>query len=197
MLAPMEVRIEPLSQESWPALAALFQQGGDAKWCWCNYWRIRNADWGDADAAVNRRRLRRLVDRDLAPGLVALDGDGQALGWVSLGPREEFARLEHSRVRPRLDDLPVWSIVCFVVGRASRRQGLEGRLLEGAIQHARKHKAPALEAYPVDPAAGGKATAATLYSGTLSTFLRAGFRLVHEIDSPQATVRRAIVRLEL
>jgi GNAT superfamily N-acetyltransferase len=83
-----------------------------------------------------------------------------------------------------------------VVGRASRRKGLEGRLLEAAVEHAREHGAPALEAYPVDPAAG-KATAATLYSGTLSTFLRAGFRVVREIDSPQATVSRAIVRLEL
>jgi hypothetical protein len=102
----MDVRIEPLSAESWPALVALFQQGGDPKWCWCNYWRIRSADWGDANAVVNRRRLRALVDRDLAPGLVALDADRQAVGWVSLGPREEFDRLEHSRVRPRLDDVP-------------------------------------------------------------------------------------------
>lgn len=140
--------------------------------------------------------MRALVDRDLAPGLVALDPDGQAVGWVSLGPREEFGRLEHSRVRPRLDDVEVWSIICFVVGRASRRQGLGGHLLDAAIDYAQEHGAPALEAYPVDPTAG-KATPATLYSGTLSTFLRAGFRVVREIDSPRATVSRAIVRLEL
>jgi hypothetical protein len=43
----------------------------------------------------------------------------------------------------------------------------------------------------------GKPSAATLYSGTLSTFLRAGFRDPRTVDSPQATVTRAIVRLDL
>ena len=32
------------------------------------------------------------------------------------------------------------------------------------------------------------------YTGLLSTFLKAGFEVVHTIDSPQATVRRVIVR---
>jgi len=43
----------------------------------------------------------------------------------------------------------------------------------------------------------GKPTSPTLYTGTLSTFLRAGFRVVREVDSPQATVARSIVRLDL
>ena len=31
------VRIEPLSATTWPALEALFRQGGDPRWCWCEY----------------------------------------------------------------------------------------------------------------------------------------------------------------
>jgi GNAT superfamily N-acetyltransferase len=190
------VRIVPLGPEAWPALAALFEEGGDPRWCWCQFWRVRGADFGSSATGANRDRLHALIERDPAPGLVALDEDGQAVGWVSLGPREDFERLERSRVRPRLDDVPVWSIVCFVVSRRARRSGLQLQLLEAAIAYAREHGAPALEAYPVDTSMG-KPTAATLYSGTLSTFQRAGFRVARQVDSRQATVVRSIVRLEL
>jgi GNAT superfamily N-acetyltransferase len=85
---------------------------------------------------------------------VALAKDGRAVGWVSLGPREDFERLERSRVRPRLDDIAVWSIVCFVVAKRARRQGVGAQLLDAAIDFARQHGAPALEAYPVDTSTG-------------------------------------------
>ena len=160
------------------------------------FWRNRGVDFSRSTAASNREALRGLIAREPAPGLMALDDDGTALGWVSLGPREDYERLERSRVRPRLDDLPVWAIVCFVVARRGRRTGVAAKLLDAAIDYAREHGAPALEGYPVDTTTG-KPSAATLYSGTLSTFQRAGFRNARTIDSPQATVQRAIVRLDL
>ena len=64
--------------------------------------------------------------RIAAPGLVAYDGE-VAVGWVSVGPREDYERLAYSRVLAPIDDTPVWSIVCFVVGRRSRRQGVGER----------------------------------------------------------------------
>ena len=77
-----------------------------------------------------------------------------------------------------------------------RRRGLAAPLLDAAIAFARENGAPALEAYPVDTNEG-RPTAATLYTGPLSTFLRAGFVVVREVRSPQATVTRTIVRLHL
>jgi len=192
----MDVQIQPLTPELWPALAALFESGGDPRWCWCMYWRLRGTDYSESSPEKNRAGLRSLVDRERPPGLVAVDQEGRVVGWVSLGPREEFERLERSRVRPRVDDRPVWSIVCFVVARSARRQGLAGKLLDAAMSYAREQGAPRLEAYPVDTETG-KPSSATLYTGTLSTFLRAGFKVVKEVDSPQATVARAIVRKEL
>jgi GNAT superfamily N-acetyltransferase len=192
----VDVRIEPLAEENWAALEALFTEGGDPRWCWCMYWRRRGVEFDTSTPEANRDGLRELVEHDPAPGLVALAEDGRAVGWVSLGPREAFERLERSRVRPRIDDVPVWSIVCFVVSRRARRTGLQGKLLEAAIAYARERGAPALEAYPVD-ASVGRPSAATLYTGTLSTFLRAGFRVVREVRSPAASVARSIVRVEL
>jgi len=78
----------------------------------------------------------------------------------------------------------------------TRGQGLTTRLLDAAMAYAVEHGAPAVEAYPVDPG-DGRIPAALGYTGVLSTFEAAGFKVVQEIVSPQATVRRVIVRREL
>jgi GNAT superfamily N-acetyltransferase len=186
--------IVPLTPDRWDDVAALFGEGGDPKSCWCMFWRLRSKDWSFANTRETRDGLHALVDerQDPAPGLLAYR-DGRAVGWVSVGPREDYERLTNSRVRPKIDDVPVWSVVCFVVSKQDRGQGLSSRLLDAATAYAVDHGAPGLEAYPVDPG-DGRVPAALGYTGLLSTFEAAGFRVVHEIDSPQSKVRRVIVR---
>ena len=193
------LEIVPLTPDRWHDVAALFGEGGDPKTCWCMYWRIRSKDWSFSNTRETREGLHRLVDeaRDPAPGLLAYrDGGTTPVGWVSVAPRDDYERLTNSRVRPRIDDLPVWSVVCFVVSKRERGQGLTSQLLDAAMAYAVDHGAPGLEAYPVD-AGDGRVPAALGYTGILSTFEAAGFRVVHEIDSPQSKVRRVIVRREL
>jgi GNAT superfamily N-acetyltransferase len=158
------------------------------------YWRIRSKDWSFANTAELRAGMHRLVDedRDPAPGLLGYR-DGRAIAWVSVAPRDDYERLTNSRVRPKIDDTPVWSVVCFVVSKAARGEGLTSRLLDAATDYARAHGAPALEAYPVDPG-DGRVPAALGYTGLLSTFEAAGFEVVRDIDSPQSKVRRVVVR---
>ena len=192
--AAAPVEIHPLTPDRWPDVEALFSEGGDPRNCWCMYWRLRGKNWSFTNAGETKQGLHELVDqdRDPAPGLLAYQ-DGRAIGWVSVAPREDYDRLEHSRVRPRLDDTPVWSIVCFVVSRKQRGRGLTGRLLDAAVDYARTHGATALEAYPTD-VGDSRIPSANGYTGVLSTFEAAGFEVVHEIDSPTATVKRVIVR---
>jgi GNAT superfamily N-acetyltransferase len=193
----MDLDIRPLTGETWTALTSLFEEGGDPSWCWCQFWRSSGFNPNRAEQkAVDRASLEAQARGPLPPGLVALDPEGRAVGWVSVGPRAEFEHLERSRVRPRLDDVPVWAILCFVVSRRARHQGVAGQLLDAAVRFAREHGAPAIEAYPVDTSQG-KPTPPTLYTGTLSTFERAGFRVMRQVESRQATVVRDIVRLDL
>jgi hypothetical protein len=127
-----DLEIQPLTPDRLPDLAKLFGQGGDPKWCWCSWYRLRSVDFAGATPASNRRVLERAVtttaSEDRAPGLVAYIGE-EAVGWVSLGPRDDYERLRHSRVLAPVNDEPVWSIVCFVVGRKSRGQGIATALL--------------------------------------------------------------------
>ena len=88
------VKIVPASPVVWPLIADLFASGGDPRWCWCQWWRKRNANWTNTTAEDNRADLETLVEREPAPGLVAIE-DGRAVGWVGLGPRDDFRASAH------------------------------------------------------------------------------------------------------
>jgi ribosomal protein S18 acetylase RimI-like enzyme len=190
-----ELTIVPLTAARVADLATLFDQGGDPRSCWCTYYRVRGRSWSNSTPADNRALLGEVAGRALAPGLVAY-GDGGVVGWVSLGPREDYERLAYSKVLAPIDDRPVWSIVCFVVGRQSRGLGIAGALLDAAIDHARASGATTLEAYPTDTD-GDRVPSANLFKGTLSMFLRAGFTVVARRQANATSAPRPIVRLEL
>ena len=192
--ASPDISVKPLTRARFDDLAALFMQGGDPKWCWCMYYRKRGADWA-SNARENRAALRTLAGRRRAPGLVAYI-DGRAVGWVGLAPREDYERLESSKVLARIDDKPVWSIVCFVVAAKSRGQGIATALLRGAIDYARKRGATMLEAYPVSDTRG-RIPAADAYHGSQSMFKKQGFKLIEVRQWNKSSPLRPIMRLSL
>ena len=196
MSEPSAIDVLPLTPARFADLATLFEEGGDPKWCWCTYFRSRGRDWSNSTADGNRGELEALAKRDLAPGLVAYRDD-QAVGWVSLAPRDDYERLATSKILAPLDDLPVWSIVCFVVSRQSRGQGIAASLLDAAIAYARSHGATTLEAYPVEVPEGERIPAANAFHGTLTMFERAGFTVVERRQWNATTPVRPIVRLAL
>jgi GNAT superfamily N-acetyltransferase len=195
-VAEPQLQIRPLTPETFDRLGELFAEGGDPRWCWCAFWRLRGSGGLKVDAAENRALLAGLAQRgNPAPGLVALR-DGRVVGWVSLGPRDAYPRLTHSKVYAPVDDRPVWSIVCFVVSRPERGQGVGGALLAAAVEHARRHGATTLEGYPVD-AGAGRVPAGRANTGTVSMFTRAGFTLVATRQATPTARPRLIMRREL
>jgi GNAT superfamily N-acetyltransferase len=191
------VTIQPLTEETWEALAALFREGGDPRWCWCQFWRMRSKDFATMKVPELRERLHGQARSDLSPGLVAFHGD-RAVGWVSVAPRGDYERVVRSKVIPTIDDRPVWSIVCFAVSATARRRGVAVALLEAAVAFARAHDAVALEAYPLALEPGAALNPDAVYTGTLSMFERAGFQVVADRASdPSSSKPRVVVRREL
>jgi GNAT superfamily N-acetyltransferase len=117
--------------------------------------------------------MKRVVERGPAPGLIAY-ADGEPVGWCAVAPRESYPVLERSRVLKRIDDEPVWSIVCFFVAKRFRERGLTGELIRAAVRHAASHGARIVEGYPVEPAKGRTADVFA-YTGLASAFRKAGF----------------------
>ena len=144
---------------------------------------------GSTRAEVNKTQLKKLVKAGRPPGLIGYRGK-VPVGWVSIAPREEYARLAHSPVMKPIDDRPVWSIVCFVVPAEYRDQGVARALLAGAVAYAKKHGARLIEAYPVDKPARSKDD--FMWFGAKSMFDKAGFSEVAR-RKPQ----RPMVRLRL
>jgi len=191
----MKLTVHPLTSERWPDLEAIFEARGCsvARGCWCMFYR-RSGERpprapGVTQAQQERAALKALVDAGVTTGLVGYRGE-TPVGWVSLGPREDYAKLRRSPVMKAVDDAPVWSIVCFVVPAAHRGQGVARALLEGATAWAREAGVTLLEAYPVDRA--DRSNVDSMWFGAKSMYDEAGFEEVAR-RKPQ----RPIVRLRL
>jgi GNAT superfamily N-acetyltransferase len=190
-LSPI-VSVHPLTEARWPDLLTLFGPGGACFGCWCQYWRRPRAEWRRAKAAENKSALETQARSDQPPGLIGYDASGAPVGWVSLGPREDFPGLRNSRFFGDTPDAPgLWSVVCFFVPAAYRGSGVAAAMLAGAVRHARRAGARVLEAYPWD--LGVKSAAASsLYVGTLPMFAAAGFREVSRRVPHRPIVRRRV-----
>jgi GNAT superfamily N-acetyltransferase len=92
--------------------------------------------------------VRELVAEDPPPGVLAYDGD-EVVGWAAVHPRADTSYATNRRI-PHVDALDVWSVWCLRVRPGFRGRGISHPLLEGAVEFARAHGAPAIEGYPVD-----------------------------------------------
>lgn len=148
-----------------------------------------NPPAGVRRSAGNRAALKALVDAGRPPGLIGYHGR-TPVGWVSLGPRREFLRLERSSVMKPVDDKPVWSIICFVVPAEHRGRGIARALLSGAVDYARKRGATLVEAYPVDKRT--RSNDIDMWFGSKSMYDRAGFKEVARRKPARPVVRRRV-----
>jgi GNAT superfamily N-acetyltransferase len=147
------------------------------------------------DMAGRIGHMRSLCRGEPGPGVLAYV-DGDVAGWCSVAPKDTHRALVNSRTIPHVDDEGVWSIVCFVVRPAYRRQGLMHRLLEGAVEHAQLMGAPAVEGYPVD-VGDGRVDQTSGYVGTVQLFEAHGFERTCQTNGRRGGKPRWLVRRTL
>ncbi len=184
------ITIVPLTASRWDDLKRLFGANGVCRGCWCMFWRVRGRAFSLGWGAKNRTAFRRVVKRGPPPGLLAYAGV-EPVGWCALAPREEYPRLQHSRVLKPVDDRSVWSVTCFFVARAHRGSGLTVRLLRAASTFARARGARILEGYPTDTK-GKRSADVWVYTGLLPAFEKAGFREVARRSRTRPILRRRL-----
>lgn len=165
----------PLTPDRWPDFETLFGQCGAYGGCWCMFWRMPASAWNHSTREQNKEGIKAIVESGPPPGLLAYARD-VAVGWVSVGPREAFPRIERSRTLKRLDEQPTWSVNCFFIAEPYRGQGLMLALLQAAVAYARDHGAALIEGYPREPG-DERLGAMQGYVGIASVFRQAGFRL--------------------
>ena len=184
-------RIVPVTPARWDDLEQLFGPRGACAGCWCMFMRLPLAEFRRGKGEGNRRALRALV-AERPPGLLAYAGR-EPVGWIAVAPREEYRRLENSRVLAPVDGERVWASPCFFVKSGHRGGGLSRALLAAATAFAQRHGAGALEGYPNVNTAHRQA-AAFVWSGFESTFRRAGFTEVARRSPVRPILRRTFDR---
>jgi GNAT superfamily N-acetyltransferase len=190
----MTLEVVPATADRWADIAKLFEGHGQLG-CWCQYWRHSASDYRRSGPGSGEVNLREQVAGGPPPGLIAYL-DGEPAGWLGLWPRHQLERLVRSRTIPVVDDVPVWSIVCFQIRVGFRRQGVADGLLRAAVDYAQASGVPALEAYPIDPE-GQRVDVSFGYVGFTGMFERAGFERVLETPAKSASRHRWLMRLDL
>ncbi len=187
----MAVTIRPVSEALFDDVQTVFGTRGQAARCQCQGYRMGWYDQHSDNVAGRRELLRDQVSE--GHGLLAYL-DGEPVGWCSVAPRCDYRYLRQTTWKGRAedkDDPSIWAVTCFVTRAGYRREGVSRALAAGTIDLARAAGARAVEAYPMKPAAGKEVTWGEMHVGALSSFLAAGFQVVHV-----PSLRRAIVRYD-
>ena len=141
-------------------------------------------------ATRNRREKRTLVEKGQAHGVI-IYSNGEPVGWCQYGRKEELPRIDNRPRYRRLNledgpDIRSWRITCFIVHENHRGHGVASGALEAALDAIRRKGGGLVEAYPVSKTDQGSNY---LYSGTVTMFEKAGFKIVGPLsDSRTSTV---------
>ena len=148
-----------------------------------------------SDSAAKRAALRRRVAEGVPVGILGYV-DGEPVAWCSIAPRETYRGLgDVSQATtgcapisgPADGQDRVWSLVCFFVPRRLRGHGVTRRAIEAALDHAGRHGATVVEAYPVEPD-----SPSYRFMGFISSFAAAGFTEVGRAGSRRHVMRRRL-----
>jgi GNAT superfamily N-acetyltransferase len=180
--------VEPLTKVNWSKFTQLFGDNGACGNCWCMYFRLPKKNFVEGKINEgNKSALKELVWAERPTGILAFY-ESQPIAWCAFAPREDFIKLEKSRVHKRIDNNLVWSIPCTYIDRNFRRQGVSVELLKGVVKYARECGIRIIEAYPTIPTQE-KLPDSFAWIGLYKSFERAGFEIVDNTSKNRPMVR--------
>ena len=183
-----QLTYEPLTRKNWGQFVELFGNKGACGNCWCMYYRLPKSVFNEGKMEEgNKQAMKDIVWEDKPAGILGFY-DGLPIAWCAFAPREDFIKLEKSRVHKPIDDKKVWSIPCFFIDKKFRRLGVSVALLKGVIRYAGENGIKIIEAYPTIPTQE-KLPDSFAWIGLYKSFERAGFEIVD-----RTSVNRPMVR---
>ena len=188
-----DVVIQPLTPDLLGDWLAFFDQDAfadnpDWSGCYCQWFHVdhEQGDWESRTSEENRAASIELINARRLQGYLAFLRERPA-GWCQAAPRLAIPAIANDPELAVDDAGEVGSIVCFLVAKPFRGQGVAAGLLDAACAGFRERGLRVAEAYPSRTAAGDAAN----YHGPLALYLRAGFKPYREVG------QSVIVRREL
>ena len=182
-----DLKVKPLTPETWNDFELLFGPKGAYGGCWCMWWRLPRKEFEAGQGQKNRDAMKAIVDSGTIPGLIAYKDD-EPCGWCSVAPRDHYSSLERSRVLKRLDDLSVWSLVCFFINKKYRGISLGEKIIRGAIEYVKTQGGQIVEAYPTNIHKKNMSPVST-FMGIPKIFERVGFKEVRRPSKSKIIMR--------
>ena len=195
------IRVVPANEAPWSDLAAVFGTRGSASICFCQRYKLQPGEAFKSFPSEERAlRLREQTNAgqpraQTTTGLIAYLGD-EPVGWCAIEPRPAYFGLLRvyktpweGRSEDKTDD-SVWATTCILVRSGFRGRGISYALATAAVDHARRHGARALEAYPMRRETG-EVTWDEIHVGTESVFSAAGLEPVSHPGK-----RRVVIRID-
>lgn len=183
-----ELRFEPLTKDNWNKFVEMFGGKGGCGYCWCMHFRLNKADYEEGKVHDgNKNAMKQLVWDNQPTGLLGFYEE-IPIAWCAFSPREDFIRLQKSRVHKPIDDNKVWSVPCTFVAKDFRKQGVSVALLKGLVKYAKEKGIKIIEAYPTIPTQE-KLPDAFAWIGLYKSFERAGFEIVDTTSKHRPMVR--------
>lgn len=155
-------------------------------WCYCTYYHLGKQDEKKLEED-NAGRFNRDVLRNAAIGLIQdrkLNGylayrDGKVAGWCNAADKKNYNKLcENRELWDGGEDVPIKSVVCFIVAPDARRQGIAASLLARIAADAASEGYKILEAYP----AAGELDCFQHYHGHPEMYEKCGFALYKTLE---------------
>ena len=163
----------PLTSDRWSDFENFFGKSGAYGGCWCMWWRLKRSEFENQQGEGNKEAMKAIVSSGEIPGILAYD-DGKPVAWCSVAPRENYGSLNRSHVLKPIDEIPVWSIVCFYVAKSHRNKGMTQYLIQSAIDYVRNQGGRVIEAYPTIPKSD-QVPPVSSYMGFPAMFEKEGF----------------------
>lgn len=189
---PLEIReLTPALVEDYLAFFDHDAFADNPRWaaCYCMFPHVTEEGdaWNARTAAVNRAAKRELICARQAQGWLAYV-DGRVAGWCNAAPRMSLARYRETDELPREHAEESGSIVCFIIAKPFRRQGVATRLLAAAVEGFRRQGLRYAEAFTTPfPESDAQA-----HVGPLSMYLAAGFERMADLDDGYLLVRKTL-----
>jgi GNAT superfamily N-acetyltransferase len=194
-----DIRVVPANEASWDDLEAIFGTRGASSVCWCQRYKLAPGEafksHPPSERALRLREQTRAGDPSASAttGLVAFIGD-EPVGWCAVEPRPAYFGLLRvyrtpweGRDEDKADD-GIWSTTCVLVRAGFRKRGIAYALAQAAVEHARRHGARALEAYPMRTDVG-EVTWDEIHVGAESIFAAAGLEAVSRPGTRRVVMR--------
>lgn len=97
------ISVVSIADVPWADVEAVFGTRGDPSRCWCQFFKMPNAEWWKSPNPVKSARLQEQViaadgaEGVVAPGLIAYL-DGEPVGWCAIEPRTNYPLILRSKV---------------------------------------------------------------------------------------------------